>query len=146
MTPTLNGRIQTRIFLLIFVGVPWTFAIGPVLPRPDGASLRDVYEVTLTAIGIVIVVGLLWELLYHLLQQLRWEKDWPTLFGLLQGIPEGAAAYFLLDAGIPRDFGEISVPLFISHFGSTWLLTWLAANGPMRAVFLRWRFRGGRLV
>ena len=28
---------------------------------------------------------------YHLLQQFRWEKDWPTLFALLVGVPEGLA-------------------------------------------------------
>ena len=27
-----------------------------------------------------------------------------------------------------------------------WFVVWLVANGPMRVPFLRWRFRGGRLV
>jgi hypothetical protein len=147
MTPTLSGRIQTRIFLLIVVGVPWTFIIGPALPdRPEGASLWDVYEVTLVSLGIVMVAGIAWEVLYHILQQFRWEKDWPTLFGLLTGIPEGIVTYFLLDNGIPKDYGDISVPLFVTYFATTWILVWLAANGPMRVPFIRWRFRGGRLV
>ena len=147
MTPTLNGRIQTRIFLLNVIGVPWAFILGPVLPgRPEGASLWDVYEVTLTSLGIVLVVGIAWELLYHVLQQFRWEKDWPTLFGLLTGIPEGIVTFILLDNGIPRDYGDISIPLFVTYFATTWILVWLAANGPMRVPFLRWRFRGGRLI
>ena len=35
---------------------------------------------------------------------------------------------------------------FAVHFGAVWLAVWLVANGPMRVPFLRWRFRGGRLV
>jgi hypothetical protein len=30
--PTLNGRIQTRIFLLAVVGSIWTLIITPILP------------------------------------------------------------------------------------------------------------------
>jgi hypothetical protein len=37
----------------------------------------------------VAVVGVLWELRYHLLMQWRREKDWPTLFGLVEGVREG---------------------------------------------------------
>jgi hypothetical protein len=147
MTPTLSGRIQTRIALLILVGVPWTFLIGPVLPgRPEGATLGDVYEATLTALLVVAVVGIAWELVYHGLQQFRWEKDWPTLFGLVLGIPEGVVAFLLLDAGIPRDVGDVTAPLFITHFATVWILVWLVANGPMRVPFSHWRFRGGRLL
>jgi hypothetical protein len=29
---------------------------------------------------------------------------------------------------------------------STWIITWLFANGPMKIFFLRWRFSGGRLI
>ena len=32
MLPTLSGRIQTRIFLLVVVGGLWTLIITPVLP------------------------------------------------------------------------------------------------------------------
>jgi hypothetical protein len=36
--------------------------------------------------------------------------------------------------------------VFAVHFGVVWVAVWLVANGPMRVPFLRWRFRGGRLV
>lgn len=146
MTPTLSGRIQTRIFLLAVVGIPWSLLIGLVLPRPEGASLIDLYRLLFDALVLVAVVGIAWELVYHALQQLRWEKDWPTMFGLLTGIPEGVAVYFLLANQIPFPYAEVLLSTYVIHFATTWVVVWLAANGPMRLVFLRWRYRGGRLV
>ncbi len=143
MTPTLVGRIQTRWFLVLAVGVPWTAVVSLALP---GASLGDVYAATFTAILLVAVLGVGWELIYHALQQFRWDKDWPTLLGLLTGINEGALIYLLLRAGVPIDVGPIDTTAFLVHFASVWTLVWLATNGPMRVVFIRWRFRGGRLI
>jgi hypothetical protein len=146
MTPTLSGRIQTRIVLLTVIGGLWTLLVSPVLPGRDGAPLDIVYEATFTALLLVGVVGIAWELLYHGLQQFRWEKDWPTLFGLLLGVPEGVVVFLLLRAGIPWDVGEVPVSLFVTHFATTWILVWLVANGPARVPFSHWRFRGGRFL
>ena len=33
MIPTLSGRIQTRIWLILFIGIPWTLIITPFLPN-----------------------------------------------------------------------------------------------------------------
>lgn len=141
MTPTLAGRIQTRIFLLVVIGVPWTLLIGWALPRPEGATVGDAYRVLLAAVAVVIVVGILWELVYHGLQQYRWERDWPTLFGLVTIVNEGITTYLVL-----RLLGfDVDVAAFLIQFITLWLLVWLAANGPMRVVFIRWRFRGGRI-
>lgn len=145
VTPTLLGRLQTRLFLLLTVGLAWTLVIGPVLPRPAKASLGDVYQSTLWALGIVAVVGIAWELIYHGLQQYRWEKDWPTLFGLLTGINEGVLTWLILELGLVGS-GSVPMTTFVPHFVSTWILVWLAANGPMRVFFPRWRFRGGRIL
>ena len=38
-----------------------------------------------------------WEFVYQLLMQFRWEKDWPTLFGYLTGINEGILVYVVAD-------------------------------------------------
>lgn len=147
MTPTLFGRIQTRLFLVATVGVVWILIVGPIVrPLTDDAGLGDVYSLGLAALVLVAVVGIVWELAYHGLQQLRWEKDWPTLFGLLTGINEGIVVYLLLDAGLPWDVGEVPGTAYVVMFATTWVLIWLAANGPMRVVNLRWRFRGGRLL
>jgi hypothetical protein len=145
VVPTLNGRIQTRIFLLAVVGGLITLIIVPFLPgsAPLGDKYRDGFLVLLS----VAVIGVLWELLYHFLMQWRWEKDWPTLFGLVEGIPEGALIWILLSAGaIPGIVGNVSGAAFLIQFILVWLGVWLVANGPMRVPFIRWRFRGGRLA
>jgi hypothetical protein len=142
--PTLNGRIQTRIFLLAVVGSLWTLIITPILPID--APLSTAYRTTFTILLVVLVLGIVWEFIYHGIQQFRWEKDWPTLFGLLLGIPEGILVFVLLRAGIPWDVGEVPVSLFVTHFATTWILVWLVANGPARVPLSHWRFRGGRVL
>ena len=142
MTPTFFGRIQTRLFLLLVIAVPWTALIAPVLPGQIGPTYRAAYA----AVFCVGLFGIAWEALYHGLQQFRWEKDWPTLFGLLVGLPEGIVVYLLLSAGVPWDVGDVPTAAFVVHFATTWIVIWLAANGPMRVVFIRWRFRGGQLL
>jgi hypothetical protein len=96
MVPTLIGRIQTRLMLLAVVGGLVTLVIVPVLPgsAPIGDKYRDGFLVLIT----VAVLGAFWELIYHFLMQWRWEKDWPTLFGLVTLIPEGLLVWILLSA------------------------------------------------
>ena len=117
MTPTLSGRMQSRFVLLLIVGVPLTLVLGAVLPRPTATTtLSDMYEVFFAALVLVGVVGIVWELIYHGLQQFRWEKDWPTIFGLVTGIPEGIVVYLLLDRGFPWEFGDVPISLFLQMF------------------------------
>lgn len=145
MVPTLPGRIQTRLFLLAVIGGLVTVVITPVLPLPGSVAER--YQATLVVLAAVAVLGIGWEIVYHLLMQWRWEKDWPTLFGLLTMLPEGVLLWFLADRHlIPGLPGPIAVSAFVLHFGSVWVAVWLVANGPMRVPFIRWRFRGGRLL
>lgn len=148
MIPTLNGRIQTRIFAILVIGGLWTLIVSPFLPGVgDGADLSDVYKVTFSILLTILVVGLLWELVYHGLQQFRWEKDWPTLFGLLTGINEAILLWILLEAGVvPNADPAPPVRTWLTHFVTTWILVWLWLNGPMKVVFHRWRVRGGRII
>jgi len=147
MTPTLIGRLQSRLFLVVCVGVPIAFLLGVVLPRPtEATTLGDMYRVFFVALALVAVVGLIWELVWHGLQQFRWEKDWPTLFGLITGVPEGIVVWLLLRAGIPIDVGTVDGTTFLAMFIITWIAIWLVANGPLQIVFIRWRFRGGRFL
>ena len=142
MVPTLYGRIQTRIVLLAVIGGLWTLIITPVLPTglPVGASYRMTFAVLLA----VLVLGILWEFVYHGLQQFRWEKDWPTLFGLITIVPEGLLVWALLSAGAVPGVEQIPLSAFLLQFVTTWVVVWLFANGPVRIFFPRWRFRGGR--
>ena len=145
MVPTLTGRIETRIFLLAVVGGLITLIIVPFLP--GSAPLGDKYRDGFLVLASVAVLGVFWELLYHLLMQWRWEKDWPTLFGLVEGVPEGALIWILLSVGaIPGIVGKVGGSAFLIQFILVWLGVWLVANGPMRVPFIRWRFHGGRLV
>ena len=140
MVPTLWGRIQTRIFLLATVGVVVTALITPVLPV-DG-PLAERYRTTFLVLATVAVLGVGWEFVYHFLMQFRWEKDWPSMFGLLTLVPEGVLVWVL----VPRIGLTPPLLAFAIHFVTVWLCVWLVANGPMRVPFVRWRFRGGRLV
>ena len=142
MTPTLAGRMQTRVLLVLLVGVPWTVVVGPLLALVAGAGLLQVYGVTFLALLLVVLLGVLWELLYHGLQQLRWEKDWPTVLGLLTGITEGLLIWVvLLVLGV-----DVSGLAFVLHFATTWVLIWVAASTVVRVLLPRWRYRGGRVV
>jgi hypothetical protein len=151
MIPTLNGRIQTRIFLILFIGIPWTLIITPFLPNnrdATGGSLLDTYKTTFSVLGIVLVLAIFgWELIYHFLQQFRWEKDWPVMFSLLLVVPEALVAKVVFNA---LDIGEkfnatATNATFWWHIVTTWVVMWLFVLGPIKVFFIRWRFNGGRI-
>lgn len=161
MIPTLNGRIQTRIFLVVVVGGIWTLLITPLVrvfvdsDAMGSPDLLDVYKVTYSVLLIVLVLGVLWEFIYHGLMQFRWEKDWPTLFGYVTIVNEGILAYAVAKAiGSPdADPGSVRALLegltlapFLVAFVTTWIVINLFANNLMQVFFIRWRFRGGRLL
>src|SRR4051812_5043565 len=131
MVPTLWGRLQTRLVLLATVGSVITALVTPVLPVDS--PLSDRYRTTFVVLATVAVLGVGWEFVYHFLMQFRWEKDWPSLFGLVTAVPEGALAYLLLRQGLVPGVGFTPPVLpFCIHFVAVWLGVWLVANGPMR--------------
>jgi hypothetical protein len=144
MTPLYWGRVQTRLFLLVVIGGLWTLLIAPALPG-EGTS-GDKYQAAFSVLAVVFVLGIVWDGIYQLLQQFRWEKDWPIMFALLVGIPEEIAAWLVLDAGLVPGDPHITGSAFLVHFTTVWILTWLFVIGPMRVPFIRWRFNGGRLI
>lgn len=144
MTPVWLGRIQTRWFLLATVGLVWNIIFTPFLTLiAGGASIGDLYKVTLGALVVTALLGLVTESIYHFLQQFRWEKDWPAIFILLEGIPEGLIVFFILQQFVGFDIPPLA---FAVDFATTWVLVFFTAHGPMRVPFLRWRYRGGRIV
>ncbi|MGW6032875.1 hypothetical protein [Gordonia terrae] len=149
MLPTLWGRIQTRVLVLGILGGLWTVVLVPFLwlISSGDPTILDVYRVAFTVLVTVIVLGVFWEFLYHFLQQFRWEKDWPTLFGLLTAINEGILVWVVIDnTGLIPESLRPSPFVFSVQFVTTWLLVWVAVNGPLRAVFPHWRFQGGRFL
>lgn len=133
MTPTLLGRLHTRLVVLAAVGLPWTFLLVLLAGLPVGTALLG--WVILTGIALVF-----WEPLYHLIQQFRWEKDWPIFFSLVTVVNEALLTWLILSQMVAVSFG-----LFVLQILTTWLLVWLTTIGPMRVVFLRWRYEGGRV-
>lgn len=141
MTMTLAGRLHTRLVLLSSIGLMWTLAISPFLPRPAGVPIRGVFQITLASSIVMTLLGIPWELVYHALQQFRWDKDWPTLLGLVTGVTEAVPVWFVLRALRIAPAGAL--PLFSIHFGTTWIIVWLITLGPIAVVQPRWRFEGG---
>jgi len=143
MTYSLSGRIQTRILLFAAIGGTWTALITPILPTrlPLDAS----FAMAFTVLGLLIALGVLWELAYHLLQQFRWDKDWPTLFSLLAGVPEGVLLWLLLSTDTWFWDVPVTTQGFWLWFISTWLVVWALLSGPIRVLLVRRRWRGGRL-
>ncbi len=142
MLPTLNGRLQTRLFMLVVFGSLITLVLTPILPGDPS------YGTTFLILLTVTVLGVLWELVYHAIQQLRWEKDWPTMFGLITALNEGALVWLLVDVGAVPGIRANSVGFgaFLIDFSIIWLFIWIWTNGPMRVPFIRWRFFGGRII
>lgn len=151
MTPTLDGRIQSRIWLLLVVGGVWTLLIGLLINAIYGemGTLGSTYRVLFVVLLLVLVLGILWELLYHQLMLRRWEKDWPSLYGFVTLVNEGILVYLVLrffGDSIPGLEGTPPLGAFLLHFITTWIVVWLWSQGPMRVLFIRWRYNGGRIV
>lgn len=145
MVPTLAGRLQTRLFLLAVVGGAVSVALAPILAIHASLAVR--YRTVFVILAAVAVLGLGWECIYHLLMQWRWEKDWPTLFGLVTLLPEGFLVWELLNFGlVPWISGPVSPYAFWPDFAAVWLAAWIVANGPLRVLSIGWRFRGGRFL
>lgn len=140
MLPTLIGRIQTRIAGLAVIGGLVTLVVTPLTAGPGG------FATTFSVLAAMIVLGLGWEFVYHLIQQFRWEKDWPTPFALLTGINEGLLGWFAVSAGVVPNSTGLTGAQFLVHFGAVWIVVWLWNSGPIRVPLVRWRFLGGRLI
>jgi hypothetical protein len=144
--PTLFGRIQTRIFALAVVGSLVQLVFSWVLPNTSKLTAGELYKMTFGILITTIVLGIAWEFVYHALMQFRWEKDWPTLFGLITIVNEGALVWgFIKWDLIPGVSSKLPFSTFIVDFVLVWVLTFLWVNGPMRVPFLRWRHAGGRI-
>ncbi len=135
MTPTLAGRLQTRLALSLIIGVPLALLAAALL---DGLVLGD----ALRGLAAITVLGLGWDLLHQALQERRRDRDWPRLFTLLSWAPEAAASWLVLRAV------DAAAPL-VSHL-VFFTVVWgglLAARAALVPVLLpRWRHQGQRLA
>jgi hypothetical protein len=145
VTPTLAGRIQTRAFLLLVLGVPICYLEGLYLGDPRTA---------VRLLGYVLSLGVVWDALYTHLQTYRWDHDWPPWLQLVAGVAEGIALFALLTAttlwqvaGLTGPPGVARMPAvaFVIHYSSVWIAMFGATQGPLRVLFPWWRFSGGRI-
>ncbi len=132
MTPTLNGRWQSRLFLLgtigLFITLFFIWITNSLLP--------------LFILMGVILFGILWDVLYTQIQKHRWDQDWPPVLQLATGVIEGIFIFVLLYGFGPQN-ALPPVGLFWLHYGLVWLTTFIASQSLMRLLFPRWRYQGG---
>ncbi|MBO3461863.1 hypothetical protein G7B40_041285 [Aetokthonos hydrillicola Thurmond2011] len=139
MTPTLFGRWQTRLLLLLTVGVAVSipFATGLIASSPG--------IVYFEILAYVAIFGLAWDIVYNQLQKYRWDRDWPAIYQLFAGIWEmvfvwlGVGVFHLLP--VPQ---EVPIKVFLVHYSIVWIAVFIASQSVMRILFPHWRFRGGR--
>ena len=145
MTPTILGRWQTRILLLGTLGIFITFWFALFLRNFITPFALLIY---------VILFGLGWDVIYNMLQSLRWDRDWPPIYFLFGAIVEAVFLWGLIQGimvwhpfGLPTLPGvtpRLLLVQFVSHYSAVWLITFMVMLGPLKVAFLQWRFKGGR--
>lgn len=150
MTPTLPGRWQTRILLFIIIGLPVTFLVAEYLsnwrwpPPVDLSVFRDPFVFITT----LLVVGLVLDPLYILLQRFHWDNDWPFAYQFFFSIVEFFITYGImywggLDYLLPD--GRIPFEIAAWHFTFVFVPSFIALLGLVQIFLVRWRFKGGEL-
>ncbi|GAB3853294.1 hypothetical protein GCM10028801_05680 [Nocardioides maradonensis] len=135
MTPTLTGRIQTRLLVAVVVGVPVAALVGALL---GGITVPT----ALLGLGVLTALGLGWECVYHLLQQRRWDGDWPSSFALGAGVVEALVTYPVVRlVGTDARFGPL-----LAVLAAVWIAQWLAMQGPVSVFLPHWRHQGSRVI
>ena len=147
MTPTLAGRIQSRLLLFLFIGLPVTFIYAWV---QAGGDLTSLSGVPFLFLGTLVVAGLILDPVYYWIQTYRWERDWPFVFQwasmwwefwivvVLIGL--GLVPYLPPNQVFPTEAAFWGVVL---HFTLVVVPSFLALLGGIQVFMIRWRFKGG---
>ena len=135
MTPTLAGRWQIRIFLLPTVGLVISLIVSLIVKN----------TVPLFALLYVLLFGLVWDVIYQFITSFRWDRDWPTSFQVAAGVIEGALVWGLI---LTKKLPGIAVTppfiVFLIQYGLIWLSIFVLVQGPLRIIWLQWRYQGGQ--
>jgi len=135
MTPTLLGRWQIRIFLLATVGLVISLIVSLIVKN----------TVPLFALLYVLLFGLVWDVIYQFITSFRWDRDWPTCFQVAVGVIEGALVWGLI---LTKNLPGIPEPppfiVFLIQYGAIWLSIFVLTQGPLRVIWLKWRYQGGQ--
>lgn len=141
MTPTFYGFLQTRFLLFTAIGIPITLGF---------AILFNDYMTPFAVLAYILLFGFVWDGVYQFLVTLRWDYDWPPAYQLLTGIWESIFFWLLLQlcvwAGwkLPGVSELLTFRQFLFHYSTVWFFVFLGTQGPLRILFPRWRFRGGK--
>jgi hypothetical protein len=139
MTFTLFGRWQIRVLLLATVGLGLTIAIA----IKSGSTSAGQTFLTLIYLGMF---GVIWDLVYHQIQRLRWDGDWNGLLQLVGAIWEGIFFVMLVKAiGLPGiDRANFNLPGFIGFYTLLSTLNFAIAHSLLRILSPYSRFNGGQ--
>lgn len=136
MTPTRYGRSPTRLVLLGSLGLVVTFFFG--------LAYQD-FVTPYVLIGYIAIIGLAWDRLYNLLQTLCWNRDWPPIFQLGEGIVEGAFLWGLTRlVPLPGIRPDLTLPHFLAHYTAIWLALFLAKQSLPHIDSSFWQLKGGQ--
>lgn len=138
MTPTLQGRWQSRIFLFSTIGFVITLIASIIFNDFRGGFI---------VLSYVLGLGLIWDVVYTGLQRFRWDRDWPTSYVFFAGVFEAVAAWFVMKtADYPSGFAdEIDLTKYIAHYTVVWVAIFCALYSAMLIFFPRWRYHGGQI-
>lgn len=131
MIPSLVGRLQTRLVLMIVIGGLWSAFYALITP----VGLGDVFAV----LAFATVAGFCWEFVYHLYASKRWDHDFPSGLAWFAGFAE-LIPVLIFAAVLDLSLGFVAV-----HFLIAYSLIWIFMQGPIRVIVPRWRFRAGRM-
>src|SRR6266568_4425326 len=135
MTPTLLGRWQIRIFLLATVGLAISLIVSLIVRN----------AVPLFALLDVLLLGLVWDVIYQFITSLRWDRDWPTCYQVAAGVIEGTLVWALiLTKKLPGILEPPPFIVFLLQYGAIWLSIFVLTQGPLRVIWLKWRYQGGQ--
>ncbi len=143
MTPTLMGRLQTRLLLYIFVALPITFLYALYLDLGEVGRFYDPF----VFITSMTIVGFIADPIYMQIQRFRWDNDWPFAFQFFFTIVEFLIAWGLMNAGALDDFlvFRIDWATLLTHFTLVFIPSFLALLGGIQIFMIQWRFKGGEV-
>src|SRR3989344_5374456 len=113
MTPTLSGRLQTRLFLTIVIGVPVALIFKMV-----------------TVLLLMLLLGVVWDFLYARLQYSRWDGDWPAILIFITGVTEGLVLKYIGTSVL-----YIKADSFWLMYGVIFTLMFILQLGVLNIVF-----------
>lgn len=149
MLPTFPGRIQTRLFLTLVIGLPITLIYALIISGA-GPTFTPLLLMLLGVLGALFIVGVILDPIYILIQWLRWDSDWPFAYQFFFTIVEFALVLTFASLGWVPWINEAlfdqpgTYRIAIGHFLWIFFIGFFLITGPLAAFFIRWRYKGGQ--